>query len=304
MSLDPKYIEYPRRQYGYDHDIYPWSAMHQRPAIKWDNDKKVAIWICVSLEYFPIIPNDAPFRAPGHMVTPYPDYRHYTSREYGTRIGIYRLLDAFKQRGIRASIAANSIIAEKYPALVEDILADGHEIIAHSTDMNASIASNMDEAQERAIIEQSLEILTKAIGEKPSGWLSISRSQSWRTADILTENGVKYCCDWVNDELPYRFNNGLINLPLNHEISDRQIISVQQQSANNYAASMMDAFHWLHGEAAQFGGRLLPLHITPYIMGLPYRIGSFENMLDNLLMQDSGFFTRGDDLVRIWEKQQ
>ena len=94
---------------------------------------------------------------------------------------------------------------------------------------------------------------------------------------------MRYCCDWVNDELPYRFNNGLINLPLNHELSDRQIITVQQQSADSYAQQARDAFDWLSGEGASgLGSRILPLHLTPYIMGLPYRISALEALLCDL----------------------
>ena len=92
-------------------------------------------------------------------------------------------------------------------------------------------------------------------GKRPEGWLSIARSQSFDTLDLLKSAGVKYCCDWVNDELPYRFNNGLINLPLNHELSDRQIVIERQQSADSYAEAMADAFGWLASESKQYGGR-------------------------------------------------
>src|SRR3546814_7292277 len=95
----------------------------------------------VNLECVPSLPEDKPFRAPVHMVIPYPDYRHYTSREYGTRVGFYRMLDAFARVGERVSVAGNGAIAERYPQVISDILAAGHEIVAHSTDMNGTIAS-------------------------------------------------------------------------------------------------------------------------------------------------------------------
>jgi peptidoglycan/xylan/chitin deacetylase (PgdA/CDA1 family) len=303
MTLDPAYLEYPKRRHGYDHELYEWSALHERKPVQWPDGKSVAVWICVSLEWFPITPSDTPFRAPGHMQTAYPDYRHYTAREYGTRVGVYRLLDAFEQAGIKCSFATNSIIAERYPELVKDVVSAGHEIIAHSTDMNGTIASGMPIEEERAIIETSLAVLENAIGARPKGWLSIARSQSWNTPDLLKAAGVHYCCDWVNDEMPYRFNNGLINLPLNHELSDRQIITVQQKSADSYAESMGDAFDWLAKEAGQFGGRMLPMHITPYITGLPYRIDAFERLLHDLAARPEAWFARGDEIVSNWEEQ-
>ncbi len=308
-GLDPAYLSYPRRYHGYDHDLYPWSALHQRSPVKWPKGS-IAVWLCVSLEWFPITPSDAPFRAPGHMQTAFPDYRHYTARDYGNRVAVWRMLDALGRVGAKASFATNAAAAERYPELLRAIQAGGHEVIAHSTDMNGTIDSSLPEADERALIADSVTRLTAASGEKPAGWLSIARSQSFNTVNLLKEQGLTYCCDWVNDELPYRMTNGLINLPLNHELSDRTIIAVQQQSADSWAQSLEDAFDWLSREAAETGsanspsGRMLPIHVTPYIMGLPYRIGAFERLLTRLAERKECWFARGDEIVAAWEAGQ
>ena len=131
MSLDPSYLEYPMRRRGMDHDSYLYSNLFERAPVAWPSGKSVAAVVMVSLEWFPIIPADKPFRAPGHMVTPYPDYRHYTSREYGTRVGVYRMLGAHEKVGAKASFAVNGAIADRYPQLVADIVSGGHEIVAH-----------------------------------------------------------------------------------------------------------------------------------------------------------------------------
>ena len=298
MSLDPAYLTYPLRKAGMDHGYYAWSNIFQRAPIVWPSGKPVAVAIVVNLEWFPILPNDAPFRAPGHMVTPYPDYRHYTAREYGTRVGFSRLLDAFARAGARVSVAVNGAIAERYPRIVADIAAAGHEIVAHSTDMNGTIASGLPEAEERALIAGSLDMIERASGRRPRGWMSIARSQSFNTPRLLVESGLAYMADWVNDELPYRFATGagdIVNVPLNHELSDRQIITVQQNSADSYVEQMRDAHALLAGEAARFGGRMLPLNVTPYIIGLPYRIDAFERLL-SWLAADAGtaFHTMGE----------
>lgn len=299
MSLDPGYLEYPKRRLGMDHDLYPWSRLSERAPIAWPSGKAVAVAVVVNLEWFPILPSDKPFRAPGHMQTAYPDYRHYTSREYGTRVGLYRLLDAFAQHGVRASIPTNAAIADRYPALVADIIAAGHEIVAHSTDMNGTIATGLAEEDERALIGTALDTLERVTGTRPRGWMSIARSQSWNTPRLLAEAGLYYMADWVNDDLPYRMATSagpILNVPVNHELSDRQIITVQQQSADSYAEQMRDACALFQQEAAQSGGgRLLTLNVTPYIMGLPYRIGAFEGLLAWLARQgDVGFITLGE----------
>lgn len=302
MSLDFAYMAYPKRQLGYDHALYPYAPLPKRAPLTWPQGK-VATWFVVSLEWFPITPEDRPFRAPGHMQTAYPDYRHYTSREYGTRVGFYRLLDAFAKVGAKVSVAANAAIAERYPRIIEDILSAGHEIIAHSTDMNGTIASTLPVEEERALIEQSLASLEKVMGHRPRGWHSIARSQSFATPDLLKEAGIEYMVDWANDEMPYAFSNGLVNIPLNHELSDRQILNVQQQSVDSYAQQMLDAHDWLAAEATnqsgsgQGGGRLLPLHLTPYIMGLPYRMDAFERLLADLAARPDTWFARGSDIL-------
>jgi len=305
MSLVPAYLDYPRRRHGYDHDLYPWSAIRDRAPVVWPGGKTVAVWVVVSLEWFPLTPSDTPFRAPGHMATTYPDYRHYTAREYGTRVGVGRLLDAFAAAGVRASFATNAAIAERYPSLIADIVAAGHEIVAHSTDMNGTIATGLPVAEERDLIARSLDILERVSGTRPRGWLSIARSQSWNTVALLRAAGVDYCCDWVNDELPWRFANGLANLPLNHELSDRQVIGTCQASAASYAEQLTDAFDWLAGEGAtQNRGHLLPVHLTPYITGLPYRIGAIERLLADLAARPAAWFATGSEILDEWTRQQ
>lgn len=306
MSLDPAYLEYPHRREGMDHSLYPYSNLFSRKPIAWPDGKSVAIWPVISLEWFPITPSDTPFRAPGHMQTAYPDYRHYTAREYGTRIGLYRLLDAFEAVGAKVSVACNGAIATRYPAIIDTIKAGGHEIIAHSTDMNGTIASGLAEADERALIAASFDALEKASGTRPRGWLSIARSQSFNTPRLLAEAGVDYMCDWVNDELPFAMTTeagGIVNIPLNHELSDRQIINVQQQSVDSYAQQMRDAYGWLASEATTHGGRMLPLHLTPYIMGLPYRIDAFERLVHWLAEQPGAWFATGSAILDRWSAQ-
>jgi peptidoglycan/xylan/chitin deacetylase (PgdA/CDA1 family) len=302
MTVDAAYLDYPRRSAGYDHHLYDWSAIRERTPVRWPGGAPVAVWPCIVSEFFPLTPSDTPFRAPGHMQTAFPDYRHYTARDYGNRVGIWRLLDAFEARGLKVSVAMNVAVAERYPALLAAVLNDGHEIVSHSTDMNGTIDGSLSEAAERALIAET-RARWEALGVAPAGWHSIARSQSFRTPDLLKAQGCRWTCDWANDDLPWRFRNGLLNLPLNHELSDRQILNVTQASADSYATQIGDAADWLAVEGARWGGRLLGLELTPYIIGLPYRIGAFEALLDRLLASGQCWLARGGDILDAWEAQ-
>ncbi len=304
MSLDPAYLAYPRRAHGYDHDLYAWSQLHERPPLAWPGGARVAVTIVISVEFFPLTPADQPFRAPGHMVTPFPDWRHFTARDYGTRVGLGRLLDAVERVGARAGLASCGALLGRCPGLIEEAAGRGHEIIAHPFDMNDTIASTLDEAAERALIARALAPLAPF---RPAGWLSAARSQSWNTPRLLVEAGLGYCLDWPNDELPYwqvTPAGPLVALPLNHELSDRRIIVEGQQSVADWAGQLGDALDWLAAEAEAAGAaRMLPIHLTPYVMGLPWRIGALEGLLARLAATPGVWFARPGEIVSAFRQQ-
>jgi len=307
MPLDPAYLTYPKRREGMDHELYPASNLFARAPVAWPQVKGVAVELLVNLVWFPLTPSDKPFRAAGHMQTPYPDFRHYTAREYGVRVGFYRLLDAFAKAGVRVSVAANAAIAERYPSIIADIKSAGHELIAHSTDMNGTIASGLAEDEELALITRSRDAFAAANGAAPRGWQSIGRSQSWATPRLLRQAGFEYMCDWVNDDLPYMAHTkagDIVSVPFNHELSDSEIITTTQQSATSFAQQIEDAFAWLSQESARFGGRMLPLTLTPYIIGLPYRIAALETLLANLKAEPNAWFASAGEIVDAWRAQQ
>ena len=122
MALGAEHLAYPQRRHGMDHDRYDWSMLGQRPPVAWPNGKKLALWVNVGLQFFPMNPG-SPVRLPGSMSMPYPDLRHFTLRDYGNRVGIYRFLDAFDAHGVKPTLAVNAGLAERYPYLFEHMLA-------------------------------------------------------------------------------------------------------------------------------------------------------------------------------------
>ena len=156
MALDEKHLQYPRRRYGMDHDRYDWSMLSQRAAVQWPNGAKLALWVNVCLQFFPLNQQGKPFAAPGGMTMPYPDLRHFSLRDYGNRVGIYRFLQAFDEYGIKPSFALNTRLAERAPYLLQRILARGDEIICHGWDMDSLHYGGMDQQQEAELIARSL----------------------------------------------------------------------------------------------------------------------------------------------------
>ena len=132
-----------------DHDWYDWTVAQGRKLVEWPGGARVALWVVPALEFFPLNQPAKPFKAPGGMVTPYPDLRHYTLRDYGNRVGIFRVMKVLDELGIKASVAVNSKVAERYPFLIEEVNRRGWEIIAYGVDMGRLHYGGLDEKPRR-----------------------------------------------------------------------------------------------------------------------------------------------------------
>ena len=148
MSLPDDYLTYPNRKYGQDHKRYDWSPAPERTPIFLPNSKKVAVTIIVPLEYFMLNPSSEPYKHAGAMVTPYPDLRHYTTRDYGNRVGAFRLLRAFRDAGVKATFAANAALIERARPLIDALLTDGHELAAYGWDTDTIQWEGMSDERE------------------------------------------------------------------------------------------------------------------------------------------------------------
>ncbi len=286
MSLDARYLQYSKRRRGMDHDRYAWSMLEQRTPLRWPDSQPLALWINVSLEHFPLDASGHGFKAHGAMTMPYPDLRHYTLRDYGNRVGVFRVIKALADHGLAASYAVNGELALRYPALLERIAASGSELLAHGWNMDRVHHGGLDVAAERGWIADSIAAIAPYATQPIRGWLSPARSQSQRTPELLREAGLSWCSDWVNDELPYRFDTdagALHTLPLPLELEDRFVIGENLHAESEWADQCIDATDFLLDEARSLGaGRLLALSLHPWIIGQPHRIRHLERVLAHL----------------------
>jgi peptidoglycan/xylan/chitin deacetylase (PgdA/CDA1 family) len=306
MALDPSYLRYDKRRYGMDHDRYAWSLLKDRAPVTWPGGARVALWISVHLEFFPLNPEGKPFKLPGGMVTPYPDLRHFTLRDYGNRVGVQRLLRLFDRLNLRASFPVNAAVARRAPSLLRELT--GHELVGHGLDMDHPHYGGMDEAAERALVSESLSILRTMSGQRVEGWISPGKSESERTPELLVEHGVRWFGDWINDDMPYRFetaNGPLMAMPHSSELSDRQILIEYRHAEHEFTEQILDQYRFLAREAAATGsGRVLAITLHPWVIGQPHRIGALERALDLVLAETGVWNVTGGELCRVWETQQ
>lgn len=285
MTLDPEFLQYRRRRgRGMDHDRYEWSQLHERDPVSWPGGARLALWINVCVQFFPLDQRGVPFAVPGGMTMPYPDLRHFSLRDYGNRVGIFRLLDAFDRYNVKPSFAVNGAMVERAPRLISMLRDRGDEIIAHGWHMDALHHGGLAPEEESQLIKRTLDSLRVATGQEVRGWLSPARTESPLTPDLLAEREVRWFADWVNDDMPYRFHTregDLWAMPLSNELEDRFILMQNLHSEQSWVNQVCDACDFLLGEAAATGGdRILSLNLHPWLMGQPHRIGRLEAALD------------------------
>ncbi|MEM1111301.1 MAG: polysaccharide deacetylase family protein [Pseudomonadota bacterium] len=288
MALDREHLEYPKRAYGMDHDRYDWSLLTARPKVSWPGGKTLALWVNVCLQFYPLNQQGKPFPPPGGMTMPYPDLRHFTLRDYGNRVGIFRVLKALDHYRVKPTFALQGRLAERNPYLVGLLKERGDEISAHGWHMDALHYGGQDPAEEEELVKRTLGTLRDATEQAITGWLSPARNESEITPELLADNGVRYLSDWVNDDMPYPFRTErgpLWAMPLSNELEDRFILQSNLHSEQSYAEQVCDACDFLLKEAQSDGGRILALNIHPWMLGQPHRIGRLEQVLAHICSQ-------------------
>ncbi|WP_317928526.1 polysaccharide deacetylase family protein [Halioxenophilus sp. WMMB6] len=307
MALDDSYLQYPKRHYGMDHDRYEWSLLAERPPVQWPQGAKLAVWVNVNLQFFPLNQRKNPVAVPGGMVMPYPDLRHFTLRDYGNRVGIYRLFKALDRFNIEPTIAINGVLVERAPYLMDMVRERGNEVIGHGWQMDMLHHGEVDQAEEAEWVSRTLDSLRQRFDQPVRGWLSPGRLESPNTPELLAANGIDYLCDWVNDELPYRFNTQakvITALPLSNELDDFFILGNNLHSEESYADQIEDACDLLLAEAENEGGRLLALNIHPWLLGQPHRIASLERILDYISNKSGVWSASASAICDSWLAQQ
>lgn len=307
MSLPPDYLRYDSRRAGLDHDWFGHQSVFTRPPIRWPNGAKIALWIVVPIEFFPLDGAQQPFRPVGGLDRPYPDLWGFSNRDYGLRVGLYRIMRVLDRLGLRATAAMNSDVARHYPRLVDEVLRRDWEIMASGVNMARLHHGGLAVDDERALISESVTTLRAASSRAVTGWHSPGHSQSLNTLALLPAQGISYVADWVNDDLPYlvRTPAGALHaLPLSFDLSDRKILVQHDGTVEEYEAQVLAAFRHLLAESERHGGRQLSLSITPWITGYPHRIRALARALDTILKAGSVWPATGTQIVEAFKAQQ
>ena len=303
MPVDRDYA-LPEPHRGMDHEHHDWSPLNaSRAPLRWPEDARVAFCVIVSLEHLEWSRPPGSFQLPtlagGYGPGPFPDVTAWSHREYGHRVGIFRVLDVLARHGVTPTIAMDVLTAEHYPFLVRHCRGRGAEIVAHGISVSRMITSRMSEEEERDYIQTSVERLARATGTIPAGWLGPESGESTRTPRLLAEAGLRYVCDWVNDEQPYPLTvprGELHALPITWPLDDVNALWDRRIDLDRYVQMIEDTFETLYREGAG-SGRLLVLRLHPWLIGQPFRIGALDAALGRIVSRQGVWAATGTAII-------
>jgi peptidoglycan/xylan/chitin deacetylase (PgdA/CDA1 family) len=259
--------------------------------------------VIISVEHLEWVPPaDAVVPRSAISYGPYPRAFQVTgvSRpEYGSRVGVFRLLDVLDKHGITPLAAIDAGLADR-AELVKEFTRREAEFLGHGIALSRMITESMSEEEERRQIASSLDTLESATGRRPRGWLGAEYAESTRTVRILGELGIRYVCDWPNDEQPYPLHAGsaqLTALPVAVDLDDVMAQKVRRLPPRRWARMAIESLERLHRDGAETG-RLLILNLHAHVSGQPFRIRYVDAVLDAIRHQDNVWVTTGDEIVK------
>ena len=276
------------------HARFAHSAIVDRPVFDWPGGARLAVYVAVNLECFGFGHGlGAEFVPRGPSEPAGPDLLNHGWRDYGNRVGVWRLLDLLDRLGLPCSALANSLMYTEAPGVVEAFRARGDEVLAHGR-TNAERQDALSEDEERALIEEATRTLETREGRHPRGWLGPWIAESRVTPDLLEEAGYDFVLDWCHDEQPVwlatRSGGRLLAVPYPQELNDIPQIVARRREGHEFADMIVDTFDVMHAEAAG-PPRVMGVALHPYIVGYPHRLGHLERALRHVL-------ERADE--RVW----
>ena len=270
----------------------------------WPNGAKLAVYLGVNLEHFAFGEGLGAELAPGGAELPPgwgsdgapaparpPDVLNYAWRDYGNRVGAWRLLELLDLLRLPATVLLNAVLYDLAPALVAAHRARGDEIAGHGR-TNSERQSVLPEASERALIAEATAAIARHEGAAPRGWLSPWIAESRVTPDLLAEAGYHYTLNWCMDDQPVWMATRagrLLAVPYPQELNDIPSIVVRRDGAERFAAMIQAELAERLEQVARDGiPQVMGIALHPYIIGHPYRLRALRGALSAVAARRDG----------------
>lgn len=277
------------------HGRYEYSNITKRPDYSWPGGKRLAVYVALNIEQFSFgMGKGAAIAPPDQATSP----SVFSWRDYGNRVGVWRLFEMLDQLDIPVEAQMNTAIYEMAPDIAAKLRARGDEILGHG-ETNSEEQGHLRESEERALIERITATIEKQEGKRPKGWMSPWLSNSGVTADLLQEAGYRYFMDWTMDDQPVwmKTRKGrILSMPYPTEANDNRAIVWFRYTSEEFTDLIVDQFDEML-EQSKGQPLVCPISLHPFVVGRPYRIRQLRRAFEHILKhRDKIWLTRPGDI--------
>ena len=278
---------------------YDYSAIIDRPKIRWPNNARVAFWISPNLEHYHYNPPHNPIRSL-LVRTPAPDTHFYAYRDYGNRVGFWRMLEVTDKHEMPCTISLNVAVLDHFPEIRDAMVERDFTYMSHGI-YNTHLLYGMSQDDEREFYRDTIDTIKKHTGKDLKGMLGPALSNNEDTPDRMAEAGLIYHVDWFHDDqpVPLKVKKGkLVSVPYSIELNDA-IFPGHGLDAEQFAQTIKDQFDVLYEEGAE-SGMVMCIALHPYWIGQPNRIKYLDEALTHILSHDGVWKTTADEIAEYY----
>lgn len=286
-----------------EHGRFDYSPIVSRTKIGMPDEARVAVWVVPNIEHYHY--GKPAISMTGMTAMLKPDVLNHAWRDYGARVGIWRIMDIMERNGFPATAALNSEVCERYPEIIKEGNRLGWEWMAHGA-TNSALFTGMPEADERDVIKGVLSTIERHTGQSARGWLGPALTETDNTLDLLAEAGIDYVADWCNDELPYSMRTrggSILAMPYTLEVGDIPVFLERGGTGEDFYAMVRDQFDVLY-EEGKTQPRVMALALHPFIIGHPFRALYLDKALRYIAGHDKVWLTTGSGIADWFRNKQ
>lgn len=282
------------------HGRYDYSAITGRPDYSFPDGKRLAVHLSLNVEHFAF--------GEGHgndygTSQPHPNIRSYAWRDYGNRVGAWRLLEFADAYDLPYAALINTELYDYCPEVVAAFRARGDEIVGHGR-TNSERQFDMSYEEERACIFEATQAIARHEGRPPKGWLAPYICQTYDSPDLLREAGCRYMMDWPLDDQPvwFRTKHGpILSIPYAHDLNDSLEMVTRRTPSQIFCENLIDQFDELLAESER-RPLVMGIVLHSFILGQPHRLRRFRGVIEHILRhRDRIWLTRPGEICDFIE---
>ena len=292
---------------------YPFVPLPKRGKLTWPHGARLAVIPTINLEYWDLVkPTEKPYYAGGPAILPdllpgnVADFPNHSWREYGQRVGVWRMFDVFDAVGLQASCTMNAKMGLERMAVIEAVIERGWELVAHNYEQGDLLTNYAHDPEgEERLITDSLKIFRETTGREAKGWLSCSLRGTPRTPGILAKHGLEFFCDLMNDDQPYLIQTDhgpIVATPYSIEVNDFTFFQRRGLGTDQAIDLLKEQFDVLYEEGATTG-MTMNIGLHPHVAGVPHRIRALRTFLAYAKSHADVWFPTRLELARWYRGQ-